>query len=82
MVGREENIRLVVDTNILISALMRDDTFHAELIKSGYFELYYPDYGMAEIEKYKDYMILKRAKRGDQLALDYALKFIFESVQV
>ena len=62
MVGREETIRLVVDTNVLISALMKDDSFHAKLIKSECFELYYPDYGMAEIEKYKDYIVSKSNK--------------------
>ena len=64
MERREEKIRLVADTNIMISALLRDDSFHAKLIKSGYFDIYYPDYGLKEIDGYRTYIISKRKKKA------------------
>ena len=82
MERREEKIRLVADTNIMISALLRDDSFHAKLIKSGHFDIYYPDYGLKEIDGYRTYIISKRKKKAQWLAFDYALRFILESVNM
>jgi len=61
---------------------MKEDSFHVRLIRSGGFELFYPDYGMKEINKYREHIISKRTRRGDRLALDYSLKLILEFVQV
>jgi predicted nucleic acid-binding protein len=52
MEGREEESRLVIDTNILISALIKDHSDNAELIKAGYFKVYFPEYGLKELNRY------------------------------
>jgi len=80
MEGDKEKIRFVVDTNILMSALLKDDSSTAKLLKSEFFEIYYPENGLREIECYKDYIISKRKKTLQMKSFDYALKFIFESI--
>ncbi len=42
----EEEAGLVADTNILISALIKDRSINARLIKSEYFNLYFTDYAL------------------------------------
>ena len=76
----KEKIRVVIDTNILISALIKDDSVTARIIKSGIFEIYYPEDGMFELEKYRDYIIKKRKKALQKKSFDYALSFLLESV--
>ena len=78
----KEKIRVVIDTNILISALIKDDSVTARIIKSGIFEIYYPEDGMFELEKYRDYIIKKRKKALQRKSFDYALSFLLESVNV
>ena len=76
----KEKTRVVIDTNILISALIKDDSVTARIIKSGIFEIYYPEDGMFELEKYRDYIIKKRKKALQRKSFDYALSFLLESV--
>lgn len=78
----KEKTRVVIDTNILISALIKDDSVTARIIKSGIFEIYYPEDGMFELEKYRDYIIKKRKKALQKKSFDYALSFLLESVNV
>jgi predicted nucleic acid-binding protein len=82
MEGRKEEARIVADTNILVSALIRDHSIIAKIIKSGYFAVYFPDYGLKEIDRYQDYIKAKREKRSEHLSFEYASEFIFKSVQV
>lgn len=42
----EEKIQIVVDTNILISALLKDNSITAKLIRSEFFDIYYPQNGL------------------------------------
>lgn len=78
----KEKIRIVVDTNVLISALIKDDSATSKIIKSGIFEIYYPEDGMLELEKYRDYIIKKRKKALQRKSFDYALSFLLESINV
>lgn len=78
----KEKTRVVIDTNILISALIKDDSVTARIIKSGIFEIYYPEDGMFELEKYRDYIIKKRKKALQKKSFDYALSFLLESIIV
>ena len=82
MEGREEKVGLVVDTNILISALLKDRSINAKLIESGYFIVYFPEYGLRELEGYRDYIKAKRQKSSQTLALEYAQRFILKFVQI
>jgi len=78
----KEKIRFVVDTNTLISALLKDDSMTAKLLKSGVFDLYYPEDGLREIEYYRKYMISKRKRTLQSQSFEYALKFILESIRI
>jgi predicted nucleic acid-binding protein len=82
MEGREEEAGLVADTNILVSALIKDHSINAKLIKSGYFTVYFPEYGLKEIERYQDYIKAKRKRSSEHLSLEYAQEFILKSVHV
>ena len=82
MERNKEKIRIVIDTNILMSALLKDTSFTAKLLKSDFFDLYYPEDGLSEIKYYKKYIISKRNKTAQIKSFEYALKFILESVQI
>lgn len=77
-----EKIRLVIDTNILISSLLIDQSGTVKLLKSEVFDLYYPEDGLTEIEYYKDYIITKREKSFQKRTFDFALSFVMESVTI
>ena len=49
---------IVIDTNILISALIKESTTRKIIIESG-FEFAYPEISLIEILKYKSYIIKK-----------------------
>ncbi|MBU3924300.1 MAG: hypothetical protein KJ592_05260 [Nanoarchaeota archaeon] len=51
-------MRLVVDSNILLSGLIRDGKTRELLIDSP-FDLYAPDSLVREVKKYKDYILKK-----------------------
>lgn len=82
MERNKEKIRLVVDTNTLMSALLKDNSMTAKLLKSEFLDLYYPEDGLMEIEYYKKYMISQRKKTLQKQSFDYALKFILESIRI
>ncbi len=82
MEGREEEAGLVADTNILISALLKDHSINARLIKSGYFSVYFPEYGIKEIDGYHDYIDAKRKRSSQPVALEYAQSFLLKAIQV
>ena len=50
-----KEIRFVVDTNVLISALLKDDSITSRLLRSNACSYYYPWDGLTEINYYKEY---------------------------
>jgi predicted nucleic acid-binding protein len=80
MVRDDEEIRFVVDTNILISALIRDDSLTSKLLRSNACILFYPWDGLKEIEFYREHIISKRGKHLQEYSFQYALEFVLESV--
>ena len=77
-----EEIRLVVDTNILISALLKDDSITARLLRSNACSYYYPWDGLTEINYYRDYIISKRNKHIQASSFEHALQFVLGSISV
>lgn len=82
MERRKEELRIVADTNILISALLKDHSIHARLIKSKFFDIYFPEYGLKEIEKYRGYIIAKRERDSQSLSLEFSERYIMEEVKI
>ncbi len=70
-------MRFVIDTNILISALIRDSITRQIILKSGW-KFYYPKISLNEIEKYKIYIIEKAGFSEDdfQELLDIIVSYI------
>ena len=82
MEGREEKAGLVADTNILVSALLKDQSTTARLLGSGYFTVYFPEYGLKELDSYYAYIKTKREKSAQSLALEYAHRFVLKNIQI
>lgn len=61
---------------------IRDNSFKARLLKNRNFLFFFPDYGLDEIEKFREYICSKRRKEPAALSFDYAIKFLLESVTV
>jgi len=53
-------MRIIIDSNILISALIKD-SFTRRIILESNLDLYFPEIGLAELQKYKD-MILQKSE--------------------
>jgi len=56
-------MKLVIDSNILISALIKDSITRTIIMESGW-EFYYPDISLREIRKYKDLVLEKSELNG------------------
>ncbi|MEK6920414.1 MAG: PIN domain-containing protein [Nanoarchaeota archaeon] len=51
-------MKIIIDVNILFSALIRDSTTRTILVKSG-FDFYFPEPSLHKIRKYKEYILEK-----------------------
>lgn len=72
-------MRLVVDTNVLLSALIADSATRSIILKGGH-ELYYPELGLAKIRKYKSPIM---AKGGlNETEFDYLLKAMLDKIEI
>jgi predicted nucleic acid-binding protein len=72
-------MKVVLDTNILISALMRDSTTRRLIVEVDK-ELFYPGAGLKEIQKHKD-LILQRSGLGEK-EFKTVLDTLFEYIQL
>jgi predicted nucleic acid-binding protein len=68
---------LVIDTNILISALIRDSTTRKIIVKSEW-EFYYPEKSFHEVRKYKNLVLEKSGMNEQEYTeiLNYLLKHV------
>jgi predicted nucleic acid-binding protein len=82
MAEREKEVRLVADTNIILSALLKDGSFIAEMMKTDCLQIYFPEYGLAEIDAHKSYILSKRERSSAKQSYSHALKFLLEYVMV
>jgi len=57
-------MRIVLDVNIILSALIRDSITRKIIMKSG-FDLYFPEPSLHKINKYKEY-IIKKSGLGEE----------------
>ena len=55
-------MRFIVDTNILLSALIRD-SITREIIAQSEWDFYYPEMSLHEVRKYKDLVLKKSGMR-------------------
>lgn len=67
-------MKLVIDANIIISALIKDG-FHRALIISDKFTLISPDYIIGEVEKYIPYIAEKAELDISDVELNFVLLF-------
>lgn len=51
-------MKIIIDVNVLFSALIRDSTTRTILVKSG-FDFYFPEPSLHKIRKYKEYILEK-----------------------
>ncbi len=72
-------MKIVLDTNILISALMRDSTTRKLIIELDE-ELYYPASGMEEIQKHRE-LILKKSGLSEE-EFNPILNILFEYIEL
>ena len=74
MEGGEEKIGLVVDANILFSALIKDTSITRELITSDIFDIYCPEFIFNELKKYERFIVSKREKNNQLLTYKEAVE--------
>ena len=72
-------MKIVVDTNRIIAALVKDGTSR-EILFDEYFEFITPDYTLIEIEEHKD-ELLKRIKVTEK-EFEILRAFIFEYIEI
>ncbi|TFG20266.1 MAG: PIN domain-containing protein [Promethearchaeota archaeon] len=59
-------MKLIIDTNVLISSLLKDSTTR-ELLLNESFEFYLPEIVMSEVKKYLHYIIQKSGKTEEEI---------------
>ena len=72
-------MKFVLDTNIILSALIKD-SLTRKIIKNLEFEFFVPSYSLSEIKKYKKYACKKA--RITEKQFDVLLKNLFESIEI
>lgn len=72
-------MKIVVDTNIIISALIRDGITR-KIIFSPFIQFFTPDYSLEEIYRYEEY-ICKKSKLKSE-TFQTVLNLIFEKIQI
>ena len=81
--GREEKIGLVVDANILFSALIKDTSITRELITSDIFDIYCPEFIFNELKRnMKKFIISKRGKDNQLLTYKEAVETLLCFIKV
>ncbi len=58
-------MKIIIDVNVLFSALIRDSTTRTILVKSG-FDFYFPEPSLHKIRKYKEYILEKTGLREEE----------------
>lgn len=51
-------MKIIIDVNVLFSAMIRDSTTRTIIVKSG-FDFYFPEPSLHKIRKYKEYILGK-----------------------
>ncbi|MBI2145272.1 hypothetical protein HYU18_03015 [Candidatus Woesearchaeota archaeon] len=72
-------MKLVIDTNIVISALIKDSKSR-EMITSGKLELVSPDFVLSEIRKYESHICTKSGLLNEEFEVLMAL--IFQKITI
>ena len=72
-------MKILVDANIIISALIKDSKIRELLIKKR-FEFVSPDFILEEIDKYKDYICEKSGLSKEEFEL--LITLIFENIKI
>jgi len=71
----KEKIKIIIDANILFSALIKDASITRELIISDdIFDIYCPEFIFKELKKYKKYIISKREKNKQLLTYEESIE--------
>ena len=72
-------MEIVLDTNVIISSLLRNGITRKILILAP-FEFYTPSFTRSEIEKHKEELIRKSKLDAD--AFQYIMETIFDKIQI
>jgi len=72
-------MNLVIDANVIFSALIRDSVSRQILKESGW-KFYYPEKGLEKIEKYRNYIIKKT--KLDEEGFEELLDSILDCVEL
>ena len=79
----KEKIKIIIDANILFSALIKDASITRELIISDdIFDIYCPKFIFKELEKYKKFIISKREKNKQLLTYKESIETLLYFINV
>ncbi len=82
MGGKEKPSRIVIDSNIIISALLKDNSHKGALIRNPGLSLFYPEYGLTEIERYSEYIKEKREKKEQLIEFSYVMETLLKQITI
>lgn len=72
-------MRFVIDTNILLSALIKDSMTRKIIIESG-LDFYYPEMSFHEVQKYKE-LVIKKSKMSEN-EYDKLLELVLSNISI
>ena len=62
--------------------VVKDNSIKAKCLKDRNFLFFFPDYGLIEIEKFREHICSKRRRVPSCPSYDYAIKFLLEAVTI
>ena len=72
-------MKVILDVNIILSALIRDSTTR-KIILNSEFDFYFPELSLHKIRKYKDYILEKSGLSEEEY--DKILAILFKYIQL
>ena len=72
-------MRIILDVNIILSALIKDSAVRKVIIESG-FEMFFPEISLHKIRKYEDYILRKSGLKKEDY--DKILARLFEYIRL
>ncbi|MBI5148819.1 hypothetical protein HZA33_04010 [Candidatus Pacearchaeota archaeon] len=73
-------MRLIIDANILISALIKKESIIRRILSLPFIDFYLPDFALEEIEKHITYIIDKSKLKKEEII--ELLSFLFNNIYI
>lgn len=80
--GENKERFIVVDTNILIAALINPSSSVWSILESKEIKFFVPEFFLSELEEYKDLIKHKLSKKDKRANFDFLISDLFKNIEI